>query len=61
MQQLKSVIKSMIDTSEEELNIFSDQVIYKKFKRNELITKPNIYPNEIFLCSLELPKKGMIT
>ena len=55
MQQLKSVIKSMIDTSEEELNIFSDQVIYKKFKRNELITKPNIYPNEIFFIT-----KGLI-
>jgi len=55
MLQLESVIKSMIDTTKDELNLFLNQVIYKKFKKNDLLSKPNIYPNEIFFIS-----KGLV-
>ena len=55
MLQLESVIKSMIHTTKDELNLFLNQVLYKKFKKNELLSKPNKYPNEIFFIS-----KGLV-
>jgi CRP-like cAMP-binding protein len=55
VEQIKQVIKQMIDVSEEELNNFLSQAIFKTFKRQEIISRPNSIPNEIFFVN-----KGII-
>jgi signal-transduction protein with cAMP-binding, CBS, and nucleotidyltransferase domain len=55
MEQIKQVIKRMISISEDELNDFLDQAIIKKFKRQEIVSRPGIIPNEIFFIN-----KGLI-
>ncbi len=51
MQQIEQVIKQMIDISEEELNNFFGQAITKTFKRQEILSRPNAIPNEIFFIN----------
>ena len=41
----------MIDISEDELNDFLKQCITKTFKRNEIASRPNAIPNEIFFIN----------
>ncbi len=48
MKQIVQVIKQMIDISEEELNNFLGQSITKTLKRQEILSRPNAIPNEIF-------------
>jgi signal-transduction protein with cAMP-binding, CBS, and nucleotidyltransferase domain len=55
MEQVRQVIKQMIDVSEEELNDFLSQAITKTFKRQEIVSRPNTIPNEIFFIT-----KGLI-
>lgn len=55
MEQIRQVIKQMIDISEVELNNFLAQTFEKKFKRQEIISRPNAIPNEIFFIN-----KGLI-
>lgn len=55
MEQIKQVIKQMIAVSEDELNGFLSQAITKTFKRNEIISRPSVVPNEIFFID-----KGLI-
>lgn len=55
MEQIKQVMKQMIHISEEELNNFLSQTITKTFKRQEIISRPNAIPNEIFFIN-----KGLI-
>lgn len=53
--QISQVMKQMIDISDEELNDFLCQTITKKFKRQEIISRPGVIPNEIFFIN-----KGLI-
>ena len=55
MEQIRQVMKQMIDVSEEELNDFLGQVFVKTFKRQETVSRPNTVPNEIFFIN-----KGLI-
>lgn len=55
MEQIRQVIKQMINISEDELNEFLDQTVVKNFKRNKILSRPNIIPNEIFFIN-----KGII-
>ena len=55
MEQIKQIMKQMIDVSEEELNNFLNQASTKTFKRQEILSRPNNIPNEIYFIN-----KGMI-
>lgn len=55
MDQIRQVIKQMINVSEGELNDFLSGAITKTFKRQEIISRPDAIPNEIFFVS-----KGII-
>lgn len=55
MEQIRQVMKQMINVSEEELNDFLSQTIIKTFKRQETVSRPNAIPNEIFFIN-----KGLI-
>lgn len=55
MQEIRQVIKQMIDITEEELNDFLCQTFEKTFKRQEKVSRPNAIPNEIFFIN-----KGLI-
>ncbi len=48
-------MKQMINVSEDELNDFLSAAVVKTFKRQEIISIPNIVPNEIFFIN-----KGII-
>lgn len=47
MEQIRQVIKQMINVSEDELNGFLSQAVTKTFKRQEILSPPNAVPNEI--------------
>lgn len=49
MEQIRQVMKQMIDVSEDELNDFLSQAVTKTFKRQEIVSRPDIVPDEIFL------------
>lgn len=55
MEQIRQVMKQMINISEDELNDFLNQTITKTFKRQETVSQPNATPNEIFFIN-----KGLI-
>lgn len=55
MDQIKQVIKGIISISEDELGNFLGQSITKTFRRQEIISRPNFVPNEIFFIN-----KGLI-
>lgn len=55
MEQLKQVMRQMINVSEDELNNFLSGAITKTFKRQETISRPDSIPNEIFFID-----KGII-
>lgn len=55
MEQLKQVMRHMINVSEDELNDFLDKLYIKKFKRNEIVSRPDQIPNEVFFIC-----KGML-
>lgn len=55
MEQIRQVMKQMIDVSEDELNDFLNGAITKTFKRQEIISRPASIPNEIFFIN-----KGII-
>jgi CRP-like cAMP-binding protein len=55
MEQIKEVMKQMIHVSDKELNSFLSLAITKTFKRQEIISHPNVVPNEVFFI-----KKGII-
>lgn len=55
MEQIRQVMKKMINVSEDELDSFLSQAITKTFKRQETISLPNAIPNEIFFIN-----KGLI-
>jgi CRP-like cAMP-binding protein len=51
MEQIKQVMQQMINVSEAELNDFLSQAATKTFKRQEIISRPEIIPNEIFFIN----------
>ncbi len=51
MEQIKEVMRQMIDVSEVELNDFLSGASIKTFKRQEVISQPNAIPNEIFFIN----------
>jgi len=55
MEQIRQVIKQMINISEDELSDFLNQCIIKSFKRQETVSRPNAIPNEIYFIN-----KGLI-
>ena len=55
MNQIRQVMKQMIRISEEELNDFLAQTQIKAFKRQEILSKPNMVPHEVFFIN-----KGII-
>lgn len=55
MEQIKQVMKQMIKVSDDELNQFLSGAITKTFKRQEIISRPNTIPHEIFFIN-----KGII-
>jgi CRP-like cAMP-binding protein len=55
MEQIKEIMKQMIHVSDKELNSFLSLAITKTFKRQEIISHPNVVPNEVFFI-----KKGII-
>ncbi len=55
MIQLRQVMQQMIEVSDVELDNFLNQAITKTFKRQEIVSRPNAIPNEIFFIN-----KGLI-
>ena len=55
MEQIRQVMKQMINISEDEFSDFLSQAITKTFKRQETVSQPNAIPNEIFFIN-----KGII-
>ncbi|MBI1343508.1 MAG: cyclic nucleotide-binding domain-containing protein [Terrimonas sp.] len=55
MEQIRQVMKSMINISEEELDGFLGQAMIKTFKRLASISRPNKVPQEIYFIN-----QGMI-
>lgn len=55
MEQIRQVMKQMIDVSEDELNDFLSEAITQTFKRQEILSRPDAIPNEIFFIN-----KGLI-
>ncbi|MCF8255004.1 MAG: Crp/Fnr family transcriptional regulator [Bacteroidia bacterium] len=55
MEQIKQVMKQLINVSDIELNKFLSGAATKKFKRQEILSQPNVVPNEIFFIN-----KGII-
>ncbi len=51
MQQLAQVIKGMISISENEIDGLLQQCFTKEFKRNEILSVPDVVPNEIYFIS----------
>jgi hypothetical protein len=54
MEQIRQVIKQMISISEAELNDFLNQTITKTFIRQEIVSRPDSIPNEIFFINIGL-------
>lgn len=55
MEKIRQVMKQIINVSENELNDFLGLTITKTFKRQEIVSRPNAVPNEIFFID-----KGLI-
>jgi CRP-like cAMP-binding protein len=55
MEQIRKVMKQMINVSDKELNDFLCNSFSKTFKRLEFISRPNQIPNEIYFIN-----KGLI-
>lgn len=55
MEQIRQTMRQMIDVSEDELSEFLSVAITKTFKRQEIISRPDSIPNEIFFIN-----KGII-
>lgn len=55
MEQIRQVMQQMINISEVELNSFLSHAIIKTFKKNEILSRPDVVPNEIFFIN-----KGII-
>ncbi|MDX2045577.1 MAG: Crp/Fnr family transcriptional regulator [Chitinophagaceae bacterium] len=51
MEQLLQAIRQMISISDNEADDFLQQVISRKFKRLETLSRPGVVPNEIFFIN----------
>ena len=48
MEQIRGAIRQLIEATDEELDIFLAGGFTKTFKRKEVLSHPNVVPNEIF-------------
>ena len=48
MQQIRNAIKSLISTTEEELDILLQDCFLKSFRKKEMLSYPEVVPNELF-------------
>ncbi len=55
MEQIRQVMRQMINVTEDELNAFLSQAVITTFKRQEILSRINAVPNEIFFIN-----KGLI-
>ncbi|MEB3088290.1 hypothetical protein VJJ19_07615, partial [Parvimonas sp. D4] len=55
MESLIAVIRAMITISDQELTHLLGNCLAKRFKKQEILSKPYVTPNEIFFV-----QKGMI-
>ncbi len=55
MEQFRAYLQQMINISKDELDVFTSSCIPKAFKRNDIISRPDTVPNEIFFIN-----KGII-
>lgn len=55
MEQIKLVIKQMIDISDKEFEDYLGRCIQKTIRRYEVVSRPGVVPNEIFFIN-----KGLI-
>ena len=55
MEQIRQVMKQMINVSEEELHEFLSKTITKTFKKQATVSQPNAIPNEVLFIN-----KGLI-
>ncbi len=51
MQQIRQVIRQMIDISELEMDSLLNQTITKTFKRQTTVSQPDVIPNEIYFIN----------
>ena len=51
MEQIRQVMKQMIDVSEDELNEFLNLTVSKTYKRNTFLSSPNVVPNDVFFIN----------
>jgi CRP-like cAMP-binding protein len=55
MERIKQVMRRLINVSEDEFNDFLSRTVARTFKRQEIISRPDAIPNEIFFIN-----KGLI-
>lgn len=51
MEQIRQVMRQMITVTEDELNAFLRQAHVKSFKRHEIMSRPDVVPEEIFFIN----------
>ena len=51
MEQIRLVMQQMIDVSTEELDQFLQHASLKTYQRQEILSAPNVVPNEIFFIN----------
>lgn len=51
MQQIRTVIRNMIEISDEEMDKLLFSCIIKKFKRYEVVSRPDVVPNDILFIN----------
>ena len=56
MEQIRQVMKQMINVSEDELNDFLGNTIIKNCKRQEILSLPNTIPGEIYFINKGIRK-----
>lgn len=54
METISQVIRQMISISEDELTGFLNQAYTRNFKRQEIVSRPGIIPNDIFFINTGL-------
>lgn len=51
MEQIKHIIRQMIEISDEEMAQFLSMCLMKRFKRKSILSRPEVVPNEIFFIN----------
>lgn len=51
MEQIKETIRSMIEISDEEMDKFLSKTSVRKIKKNQILSKPDIIPTDIYFIN----------